>query len=83
MLYKLILEVRNEKGTVTEFVSERVGFREFKLEDGILKFNGKRIVFNGVNRHEMSCLTGRTVSYEDTRNEMKFHLLHKVFERDH
>ncbi len=70
VLYKLILEVRNEKGTVTEFVSERVGFREFKLEDGILKFNGKRIVFNGVNRHEMSCLTGRTVSYEDTRNDI-------------
>ncbi len=65
-LYTLTFTVKDESGKVCEVVTSRAGFREFKLEDGLLKINGKRIVFNGVNRHEMSCDTGRTVSYEDT-----------------
>ncbi|MBU3843633.1 MAG: DUF4981 domain-containing protein [Candidatus Anaerobiospirillum pullicola] len=47
----------------------RVGFRRFEMKDGIMLFNGKRIVFNGVNRHEFSAMGGRTVPdseiYED------------------
>ncbi len=69
-LYELRLTVKDEAGKTTEYVSQKIGFKRFEIEDGVLKLNGKRIVFNGVNRHEMSCITGRTVSYEDTRNDI-------------
>ncbi len=69
-LYELILYVHSKKNEVSETVVERIGFRKFEISEGILKLNGKRIVFNGVNRHEMNCLTGRTVSHEDTRNDL-------------
>jgi len=58
-LYRLNLRLfSGEK--VVEKVSELVGFRHFGMKDGIMCLNGKRVVFNGVNRHEFSCDTGRT-----------------------
>lgn len=52
-----------------EAVALSVGFRRFEMIDGIMHINGKRIVFNGVNRHEFSPMGGRTVPeseiYED------------------
>ena len=65
-LYELLLTVKNDDGDTTEVIKQNVGFRKFELKDGIMLINGKRIVFNGVNRHEFSCDTGRVVSYEDT-----------------
>lgn len=59
----------DEKGLV-ECSQYNVGVREFKLIDGIMCINGKRIVFHGVNRHEFSAKTGRTVSYEDTKKDI-------------
>lgn len=58
-LYKLYIKVINKDEEIVEVVTQRVGFREFKLEDKIMKINGKRIVFNGVNRHEFSAYHGR------------------------
>ena len=43
----------------------KVGLRKFELKDRQMLLNGKRIVFKGVNRHEWSCRTGRTVSREE------------------
>jgi hypothetical protein len=43
----------------------KVGLRKFELKDRQMLLNGKRIVFKGVNRHEWSCKTGRTVSREE------------------
>ena len=61
-LYKLILEVSDEYGALQEVISQLVGFRRFELADGLMKLNGKRIVFKGVNRHEFSSFTGRVPS---------------------
>lgn len=63
-LYDLLLTVRNEAGEVVELVPQKVGFRRFEMKDGIMCINGKRIVFNGVNRHEFSCDAGRVPSRE-------------------
>ena len=68
-LYQLYVEIMDEKGLV-ECSQYNVGVREFKLIDGIMCINGKRIVFHGVNRHEFSAETGRTVSYEDTKKDI-------------
>ena len=53
-----------------EIVRERIGFRRFEMKDGLMCLNGKRIVFRGVNRHEFTCDSGRTVSAEITRRDL-------------
>lgn len=61
-LYKLLIEVSDEEGRLQEVIPAQVGFRRFEISDGLMKLNGKRIVFKGVNRHEFSSRTGRVVS---------------------
>ena len=64
-LYELLIEVFDETGAVQEVISQNVGFRRFEIKDTLMKLNGKRIVFKGVNRHEFSSRTGRAVSREE------------------
>ena len=64
-LYELTLEVYDAEGNVLEVVKQPVGFREFKMEHGIMKLNGKRIVFHGVNRHEFYTDSGRAAVTEE------------------
>ena len=70
-LYDLTLEVYNEAGEIQEVIPQRVGFRRFEMKDGIMTLNGKRIVFKGVNRHEFSSVSGRHVSEEELRKDLK------------
>ncbi len=58
-LYDLVLIVRDEEGQVIETAHTAIGFRDFRIIDGVMCINGKRIVFNGVNRHEFSMTSGR------------------------
>ena len=70
-LYDLVLEVHNEAGELQEVIPQKVGFRRFEMKDGIMTLNGKRIVFKGVNRHEFSSVSGRHVSEEELRKDLK------------
>ncbi len=69
-LYELVLEVRDAAGELTEVVPQQVGIRRFAIEDGILRLNGKRVVFHGVNRHEFG-LEGRVMTREQTEEDMR------------
>ena len=62
-LYTLTVVLRDGEG-VSEVSVTRVGFREFRLRDGVMCLNGRRIVFHGVNRHEFDCDLGRVVTRE-------------------
>ena len=53
-LYNLMIQVTDNQEQLQELIPQRVGFRRFAIEDGIMKLNGKRIVFKGVDRHEFS-----------------------------
>lgn len=64
-LYLLELSVFDREGQLQEVIPLQVGFRRFEIADGLMKLNGKRIVFKGVNRHEFSSRTGRAVSEEE------------------
>jgi beta-galactosidase len=64
-LYTLVFSLKNDDGTLIETESCKVGFRKFELKDGIMKINGKRIVFKGVNRHEFSAESGRAIGREE------------------
>lgn len=69
-LYELRIEVRDTEGNVTEVLSQRIGFRRFEMKGGLMCLNGKRIVFNGVNRHEFSADNGRVVSFQETLTDI-------------
>ena len=69
-LYDLTIEVRDAAGELTEVIPQRVGVRRFGIEDGLLKINGQRIVFKGVNRHEFG-LQGRVMSREQTEADIR------------
>ena len=64
-LYELEINVYDENGELVEKLSERIGFRQFELKDGIMHINGKRIMFSGVNRHDFSHKNGRAVTKEE------------------
>lgn len=53
-----------------EVIYEQVGFRECKIENGVLYFNNAPIKIYGVNRHEFNAVTGATVSLDDMINDL-------------
>jgi len=69
-LHHLAIEVRDGDGVLTEYIPQRVGVRRFGIEDGVLRINGRRIVFKGVNRHEFG-LQGRVMSREQTEADLR------------
>lgn len=70
-LYTLVVSLIAADGSVLEAESCKIGFRSFEIVDGLMKINGQRIVFKGVNRHEFGCDNGRAVLYEDMLRDVK------------
>ena len=64
-LYDLMIQVTDDQEQLQELIPQRVGFRRFAIEDGIMKLNGKRIVFKGVDRHEFSSRRGRVPNHDE------------------
>ncbi|EFM11205.1 Beta-galactosidase [Paenibacillus curdlanolyticus YK9] len=77
-LYTLVLSLKDASGALLETASCRVGFRSFELKDGLMRINGKRIVFKGVNRHEFSCETGRALGKEDMIRDIVLMKRHNI-----
>jgi beta-galactosidase len=80
-LYTLVLQLKDADGLTLQFISCKVGFRKFGVQDGLMKINGEVVVFKGVNRHEFSPHTGRAVSVEDMITDiilMKSHNINAV-----
>lgn len=68
--YRLAIDVLDAAGEVTEHVPLAVGVRSFGIVDGLLKINGERIVFKGVNRHEFG-VNGRVMTREETEADVR------------
>ncbi|MEH2928592.1 glycoside hydrolase family 2 TIM barrel-domain containing protein [Candidatus Ventrimonas sp. KK005] len=69
-LYHLEIHLLDAKEQVVEIVPCDTGFRRVTLEDGIMRLNGKRLILNGVNRHEWNARSGRVVTMEDMKSDM-------------
>ncbi|MFT3888106.1 MAG: glycoside hydrolase family 2 TIM barrel-domain containing protein [Arachnia sp.] len=69
-LYDLTVELFDAAGALVEVIPQRVGFRRFAIEDGLMKINGKRVHFVGVNRHEFG-LQGRVMSVAQTHADLR------------
>lgn len=72
-LYHLVLTLN---GTI--FISQRVGFRQVEMKDGLLKVNGQRIVLRGANRHEHHPQFGRAVPYEFMKQDLLLMKTHNI-----
>lgn len=70
-LYDLHLYLKDNEGNVVEESETRIGFSRSEIKNGILYFNGKRLLIRGVNRHEWSMHRGRAISKEETLYDLK------------
>jgi beta-galactosidase len=64
-LYTLYLE------TGGEVITERVGFREIHVEQGVVYVNGKRVKFRGVNRHDSDPVSGPVISVAQMERDLR------------
>ena len=64
-LYRLLITLRDEEGNVVEVVPCEIGFRCIEIRDKVICFNGRRLIINGVNRHEWSAQGGRCITLQD------------------
>lgn len=62
------LKIKSENN---EIITTKVGFREIKIEDGIWKINGQRLLIKGVNRHEFDQFAGRVISEESMIQDIR------------
>lgn len=70
-LYSLVLSLKDKSGALVEAKSCKVGFREVKIENGVLLINGKNVKLMGVNRHDHDHIHGKTVYREDIRRDVE------------
>ena len=70
-LYQLVLLVKDAAGNVLEAVPYKIGFRRFEIKDKLMLLNGKRLIINGVNRHEWNPRRGRSITEEDMRKDIE------------
>ena len=77
-LYELQVVVIGHDGAIVETATQRVGFRRFRIEDGIMKLNGKRVVFKGADRHEFDAKHGRAITRQDMIDDITFCKRHNI-----
>lgn len=70
-LYQLEITVMQADGEqVLEVVPYQFGFRKIEIKNKVILFNGKRLIINGVNRHEWDAHTGRAVTQADMQQDI-------------
>lgn len=57
--------------TAGETVELAIGFRSVKIIDGLITVNGRPLLFNGINRHEISTTAGRAVDKATMLKDVK------------
>ena len=77
-LYELEVNVIDQAGNIVEAAVQKVGFRRFRIENGIMTLNGKRIVFKGADRHEFDAKRGRSITEQDMIDDVIFCKRHNI-----
>ncbi len=70
-LYLLIIELLDSQDKLIEIVPYKIGFRRIEIQNKIMLLNGKRLIINGVNRHEWSGKNGRWISQKEMEWDME------------
>ena len=61
-LYEVSVELNDGCGNLLEVVPYKIGFRRLEIVNKVMMLNGKRLIINGVNRHEWSARSGRCIT---------------------
>lgn len=75
-LYTIIYETMN--GTSREVITDHVGFREIHVEGNVLRINGQKVKFRGVNRHDSDPVTGFVISQEQIMKDLTLMKQHNI-----
>lgn len=70
-LYQLVVTLEDEQGVGWEVVPCAVGFRRIEIRDKVILLNGRRLIINGVNRHEWSAESGRCITLQDMEYDIE------------
>jgi len=77
-LYTLIIKLIDKDNTVLEITSQKVGFREIEIKNGILMVNGRKVWVKGVNRHETDPYRGRAITEASMIEDIKLMKQHNI-----
>lgn len=77
-LYQLYIRLYDAEGRLVEVVPYRIGFRRLEIVDKVIRLNGKRLIINGVNRHEWSAEHGRCIGREEMEQDMQILLRNHI-----
>jgi len=69
-LYTAVFTLVSPGGDEIDIEACRIGFKKVEIVNGVLYLNGKRLVLQGVNRHQHNYQTGRAVAREWMRKEI-------------
>ncbi len=70
-LYSLTISLYDEKDALVETVPYAIGFRTVEIVEKVIYLNGKRLIINGVNRHEWSAENGRCIGPSEMEQDMR------------
>ena len=68
--YRVLASLVAPDGGATEHVAVTTGFRRVEIADAELRVNGRRIMVQGVNRHDHHPVRGKAVTVEDMRADL-------------
>ena len=77
-LYTLTIRLYDSADRLVELVPYRIGFRRLEIIDKVMYLNGKRLVINGVNRHEWNPEGGRCITKKDMVSDMQCFLRNNI-----
>lgn len=77
-LYQLLVRLYDTDDNLVEVVPYQMGFRRIEIVNQVILLNGKRLIINGVNRHEWSAESGRCISREDMEKDMECFLSNNI-----
>jgi len=70
-LYELDIVLMDSGSEVQEATRLEVGFRDIRIEDGLVKVNGKALLIKGTNRHEHHPETGHVIDRASMEADIK------------
>ncbi len=77
-LYQLLVCLKKSGGEVLQVITQRIGFRQVKIEKAVFHVNNKPIKLKGVNRHEHHCDLGRAMPLSAMRHDIELMKRHNI-----